>query len=74
MNALADGLGELLGIPPTIASLRIQQIGPRTGVEEAPTEALVPSPTDLILVRIPHGAFAMGARENYFGNEGPFAA
>jgi eukaryotic-like serine/threonine-protein kinase len=71
MNALADALGELLGLPPTISSLRIQQIGPRAGVESAPTEALVPSPTDLILVRIPHGSFAMGSRENYFGNEGP---
>jgi serine/threonine protein kinase len=71
MLALADALGEVVGIPPMPSTLRIQQLGPRAGVEVSPTEALVPSPNDLILVRIPRGFFEMGSRENYFGNEAP---
>ena len=71
MKALGDALGDLLGLPPTVSSIRIQRIEPGDDTDSAPTEALVPSPADLILARIPHGTFYMGSRENYFGNEGP---
>ena len=71
MNAMADALGELLGLPPTVSSLRIHRIGTPSGIEEPPTEVLTPSPTDLILVRIPNGSFEMGSRDDYFENEGP---
>ena len=71
MNAMADALGEVLGLPPTTVTLRIQEIEPRAGADDSPTEALLTSPADLIFVKIPRGSFEMGSRENYFGNEGP---
>src|SRR5262249_34896366 len=71
MNALADALGELLGIAPLPSSLRIHQRDSAPATESSPTEALVPSTTDLVLARIPRGSFHMGSTDSYFGNEAP---
>ena len=47
MNAMADALGEVLGLPPTTVTLRIQEIEPQAGSDESPTEALHDKPRGL---------------------------
>ena len=71
MNAMAEAIGEILGIPSAAPSFRIQQIESRADGVSTPTEVLAPGATDLILVRVPQGSFEMGSRENHFGNEAP---
>ena len=71
MNAMADAVGEILGIPSAPAAMRIEQLGERTGTDASPTEAIAPSAGHLVLARIPAGSFTMGSTENAFGNETP---
>jgi serine/threonine protein kinase len=71
MNAMADAIGEILGLPSTESSFRIQRIDPTADGESTPTEILTPNAADLVLVRVPSGSFEMGSRENHFGNEAP---
>jgi formylglycine-generating enzyme required for sulfatase activity len=71
MNAMADDLGELLGMPSPPTVMRIQQLTDWTASDPSPTVALAPSAGHLILARIPAGSFEMGSSENEFGDETP---
>jgi formylglycine-generating enzyme required for sulfatase activity len=71
MSALADDLGEVLGVGATPTVIRIQQLTDRATSDLSPTEALSPSAGHLILARIPSGSFEMGSSANDFGDETP---
>ncbi len=71
MAAMADELGELLGIGPTPAVMRIQERAGRASSDPSPTEALFPSAGHLVLARIPAGSFPMGSSADEFGDEAP---
>jgi serine/threonine-protein kinase len=71
MAAMADDLGEILGLasPPTV--MRSQRLAERAKSELSPTEAISPSAGHLILARIPAGSFEMGSDQGDFGDEAP---
>ena len=71
MNAMADDLGELLGLASPSSAIRIQRLEGRAETDLSPTEALSPSEGHLILARIPAGSFEMGSNEGEFADESP---
>ncbi len=70
MLAMADDLGELLGVP-AADCLRSRQVGAPVASDPSPTVALPPGADVLILARIPAGSFLMGSDADAFGDEGP---
>ena len=66
---MADAIGEILGIPSTLLVSNPADRAAGPGGADA-DRGQTPAATDLILVRVPHGSFEMGSRDNYFGNEG----
>ncbi len=70
MLAMADELGEMLGVPATDC-LRSRQIHGTAAADLSPTVALPPGADVLILSRIPAGSFLMGSDTDAFGDEGP---
>jgi eukaryotic-like serine/threonine-protein kinase len=71
MGAMADALGELLGIEAAPTVVGIQELGERASSDPSPTEALSPSSGHMVLARILAGSFELGSGTNGFGDEAP---
>jgi serine/threonine protein kinase len=71
MGAMADDLGEYLGLEATPAVLWIQELAGRGASDPSPTEALSPSAGHLVLARVAAGTFEMGSSSDQFGDEAP---